>query len=272
MQTLERLGRVLERLALEQARQQEVALLEAQQLFVELELVEAREQAAGLELHQRGGDEQELGGDVEVELLEAVELGDVGVDDLAERDLPELHLLLEDEVEEQVEGSLEHRGADRVRHRVERTGRRPPRTASRQGTEAKLTGGPGAACSLTRHAARVLGHPAHRGDPSGQLPRRGAALGGRPGAVDGPRPDPLLRGRPPRPHAAVGHHHLRRGHPPHRDAAARLRARPRALHPLRAEPRAPAHRAHLAAELHRHLRRIGPDDPVQGEVAKGGSR
>ena len=66
-EAVERLGRVLERLALEQAGEQQVALLEAQQLLVELELVEAGQQAAGLELHQRGRDEQELGGDVEVE-------------------------------------------------------------------------------------------------------------------------------------------------------------------------------------------------------------
>ena len=67
MRRLERLGGVLERLALEEAGEQEVALLEAQQLLVELEVVEAGQQAAGLELHQGGGDEQELGGDVEIE-------------------------------------------------------------------------------------------------------------------------------------------------------------------------------------------------------------
>ena len=109
--------------------------------------------------------------------------------------------------------------------------------------------------SLTPHATRVLGHPAHRRDPSGQLPRRGPALGGGPGAVVGTGPDAVLRGRPPRPHPAVGHRHLRRRHPPHRDAPPRRRARPRALHAVRPEPRAPAHRADLAPELHRDLRR-----------------
>ena len=141
MQAFERLGRVLERLALEQARQQQVALLEAQQLLVELEVVEAREQAAGLELHQRRRDEQELGGDVEVEAAShALELGEVGVDDRAERDLPELHLLLEDEVQQEVERALEHRGADRVRHRVERTGRPTPRPASRATATRRASG------------------------------------------------------------------------------------------------------------------------------------
>ena len=66
---LEARGGVLERLALEQAGEQQVALLEAEQLLVELDVFEAGEQAAGLELHERGGDEEELGGDVEVERL-----------------------------------------------------------------------------------------------------------------------------------------------------------------------------------------------------------
>ena len=51
--------------------------------------------------------------------VHAVELGEVRVDDLRERHLPELHLLLEDEVEQEVEGPLVDRGADRVRHRTE---------------------------------------------------------------------------------------------------------------------------------------------------------
>ena len=60
-------GRVLERLALEQPGEQQVALLEAQQLLVELDIVGAGQQAAGLELDERRGDEQELGRDLEVE-------------------------------------------------------------------------------------------------------------------------------------------------------------------------------------------------------------
>ena len=68
---VERGGRVLERLALEQPGEQQVALLEAEQLLVELGVFETGEEAAGLELHEGGGDEQELGGDVEVEGLPA---------------------------------------------------------------------------------------------------------------------------------------------------------------------------------------------------------
>ena len=124
---LEGARRVLERLALEQPGEEQVALLEAQQLLVELEVLAAGQQAAGLELDERRGDEQELGGDVEIERVHALDLGEVRVDDLGERDLPEVDLLLEDEVQEEVERALEDRGADLVRHR----GRayRPPTTA-----------------------------------------------------------------------------------------------------------------------------------------------
>ena len=80
---VQRRGRVLERLALEQAGEQEVALLEAQELLVELDLLERRQEAARLELDERRRDEQELGRDLEVEALHALELGEVLVDDRA---------------------------------------------------------------------------------------------------------------------------------------------------------------------------------------------
>ena len=80
---VERDGRVLERLALDQAGEQQVALGPQRQLVVEVEVVVAGQQPPGLQLDQRGGDEQELGGDVEAQLLHRLELGQVGVDDLA---------------------------------------------------------------------------------------------------------------------------------------------------------------------------------------------
>ena len=76
-------GRVLERLALEQPREQQVAGLEPEQLLVELGVAEVGQEAPGLELDERGRDEQELGGDVEIEGLHAVDLGQVLVDDRA---------------------------------------------------------------------------------------------------------------------------------------------------------------------------------------------
>jgi hypothetical protein len=113
-------GGVLERLALEQAGQQQVALLPQGQLVVEVDVAVVGQQPAGLELDQGGGDEEELGGQVEVQLLHALELGQVGVDDVGQRDLVEVDLLAQDQVQEQVEGTLVDR-----HHR--RRGRRPVR-------------------------------------------------------------------------------------------------------------------------------------------------
>ena len=58
-------------------------------------------------------------------MVHALELGQVGVDDAGERDLVEVDLLAGDQVEQQVEGPLEDRGADLVRHPSENTGRSP---------------------------------------------------------------------------------------------------------------------------------------------------
>ena len=110
------LRRVLERLALEQPREQQVALLEAHQLLVEIDVVAAGQQPARLQLDERRRDQQELGGDVEVDALHALDLGAERVDDARERDLPEVDLLLQDQVQEEVERAFEDRGRDLVRH------------------------------------------------------------------------------------------------------------------------------------------------------------
>ena len=57
---VERAGRVLERLALEQAGDQQVALFPQRQLLVEVDVVAARQQATGLELDQHGRGQQEV--------------------------------------------------------------------------------------------------------------------------------------------------------------------------------------------------------------------
>src|SRR5205085_71737 len=91
-QAVELGGRVLERLALEEASQQQVALLE-QQLLVEVGGVAPGQQAPRLQLHERRRDQEELGGHVEVEVLHALELGQVAVDDAAEGHLVDVDLL-----------------------------------------------------------------------------------------------------------------------------------------------------------------------------------
>ena len=117
-EALERRGCVFERLALEQSRQQQIALLEQPQLFVEVDVVAPGQQTAGLELDERGGDQQELGRDLEVHLTHTLELGQVAVDDAGERHLVEIDLLLRDEVQQEVEGPLE----DGCLHLVVRAG------------------------------------------------------------------------------------------------------------------------------------------------------
>ena len=111
-------GGVLERLALDQAGEQQVSLLPERQLVVEVDVGILGQQAAGLQLDERRRDEQELRGHLEVEDLHALELGEVGVHDGGQGDLVELHLLAQDQVQEQVERPLEHLGLHLVRHRV----------------------------------------------------------------------------------------------------------------------------------------------------------
>ena len=129
-QAAEHRGDVLERLALEQAGEQQVALLPQGQLVVEVDVVAAGQQAAGLQLDERGGDQQELGGHVEVERLQPVELGQVGVDDRRQRHLVEVDLLAQDQVQQQVERALEDGGGHLVRPwPSEATERAPPNRA-----------------------------------------------------------------------------------------------------------------------------------------------
>ena len=82
-------------------------------------------QSPSLQLDERRRDEEELGRDVEIEALgvrgDAIELGEVRVDDRAQRHLVEVDLLADDQVEQQIEGPLE----DRSLHLVGHAGRLP---------------------------------------------------------------------------------------------------------------------------------------------------
>ncbi len=130
---VEHAGDVLEHLAVDEPSQKQVALVPEGQLVVEVEIVVAGQQAPGLQLDEGGGDEEELGGDLEIDRLHAVELGQIGVDDPLQRDLVEIDLLAQDQVQEQVEGTLEHRGLHLVGHRRETTDTRVVTEASRLG-------------------------------------------------------------------------------------------------------------------------------------------
>jgi hypothetical protein len=109
-------GDVLVRLVLEESREEQVALLE-QRLQRVVVAVGAGEQLDRLELDQRGRDQEELGGDLEVEAAHSLHLGEIVLGDAGDRDLPQVDLLPRDEVQQQVERALELRGPDDVVHR-----------------------------------------------------------------------------------------------------------------------------------------------------------
>ena len=115
-QLAEHAGDVLEGLALQQAGQQEVAFLPQRQLIVEVDVVTTGQEPTRFELDERCGDQQELGGDVEIDDLQTFDLGQVGVDDSAQRDVVDVDLLFEDQVEEKVEWPLEDGGCHRKCH------------------------------------------------------------------------------------------------------------------------------------------------------------
>ena len=132
--------RVLERLALEQPREQEVALLEAHQLLVEIDVFAAGQQPARLQLDERRRDQQELGRDVEIDALHVLDLGAEHVDDARQRDLPEVDLFFQDQVQEEVERALENRCRDLVRHAAQDYPRANHRHVVQRGHQAKTSG------------------------------------------------------------------------------------------------------------------------------------
>ncbi len=103
--------------ALEQAGQQQVALLPPGQLLVVLDVLGPGQQALGLELDEDGGHQQELGELVEVDQLPLVgEDAHEAVDHGHERHVEHVQLVRGHQVQEQVDRALERRGGHRVGH------------------------------------------------------------------------------------------------------------------------------------------------------------
>jgi hypothetical protein len=74
----EHLRNILERLALDQSREQQIALFPQRELLVEIDVVACRAAGGGsLSSTNVDSDQEELGGDVEVERLHLLELGEV---------------------------------------------------------------------------------------------------------------------------------------------------------------------------------------------------
>ena len=104
-----------ERCALDETRQQVVALFEERQtLLVRLEA--AGQEPPAFQLDKRRGDDQEFGGDLEVEPLHRLDLGEERVHDVGQGDLVEVDPLLGDEPQQQLERPGEDVGVNLVRH------------------------------------------------------------------------------------------------------------------------------------------------------------
>ena len=107
--------------ALDQARQQVVTLFQQRQTLL-VGLLAVGQQPPALQLDERRGDDQELGGNFEIEPLHRFDLGEEAVHDVSESDLVEINPLLGDQPEQQVEGPREDIGVDLVCHTSEVTG------------------------------------------------------------------------------------------------------------------------------------------------------
>lgn len=119
---LEFLGGILEGLAFEQTRQEEVAFLESKEVVVELAVLDPGQQTPCLQFDERRSYQEKLGRDLEVEAIHSLDLGQKYLDQGHQRDLPEINLLLQNELHKEVERTLVDVGTDLVGHLRKRTG------------------------------------------------------------------------------------------------------------------------------------------------------
>jgi hypothetical protein len=73
-----------------------------------------REEHFGFDVDERGGHVDEFGGDVDVLDFELVEVVEILGSDFGDLDVVDVHFLLFDEVEQEVEGTFEERDVDFV--------------------------------------------------------------------------------------------------------------------------------------------------------------
>jgi hypothetical protein len=120
---VDHLRRILERLAFEEPGQQEISLLPQAEFVIEIEGVVDGQQAPTLQFDQGGGDQQELRRQLEVTCVDALDLGQVGIDDLEQRHLVQVDFVSKDQMEEKIERAFEHPGSHSNRGAVDELGR-----------------------------------------------------------------------------------------------------------------------------------------------------
>ena len=121
---LQRRGGILELAVLEELLDQFAARVG---LGILVDVRIGRQQHPALDLHQRRGHDQEVAGELDVELVETLEMLEELVGDRRDGDVENVHLVLLDEVEEQVERAVEGVERDGVGHEK----RHPWRSSSR---------------------------------------------------------------------------------------------------------------------------------------------
>ena len=145
-------------LELEEPGQQAVALLEAGQLLVVVDVVGPGQELAGLELDQDGGDHQELGGGLEVEGLAGRHLGDEGVDEVRHADVVDVDLVVRDRAAAARRRALRRRASRRAPPRC-RPYRLPRRCLCMAPEQARRPGaGPSRPAGAAPRRARVPYH------------------------------------------------------------------------------------------------------------------
>jgi hypothetical protein len=107
-------------LALEQAGHEQVPLLPPDQLLVGIDVIGPGQEATRLELDEQGGDDQELGQGLQVDLVPPGHLGHEGVDHRGQRDVEDLHLVVVDQLQQEVDRSLEGGGGHDGGHAIRR--------------------------------------------------------------------------------------------------------------------------------------------------------
>lgn len=108
---------VLEGLAVKQACDEQIALLPERKLVVEIDVGIFGKETLALQFDKGRSDEKKLGGDIEVEFIHLLYLDEIGIDYPGERDVIEVHLFAQDQVEQKIEGPLVDRCLNLVCHR-----------------------------------------------------------------------------------------------------------------------------------------------------------